>query len=93
MEETSSGLKAEMKPEDHCKIAQDEDEGGHSNKPGSSVDISEIAQEEDEQHSDKVVGVHAIKDHGQEHGRAGEHLQALLDLDNDTIGAFKICRS
>jgi hypothetical protein len=69
-------MKPKPSSEDHCKIAQDEDEGGHSDKSlSSTVDLSEIAQDEDEQqHSDKVVGVHASKDHGQGQGRAGEHV-------------------
>uniref|UniRef100_A0A0A9G0X3 Uncharacterized protein n=1 Tax=Arundo donax TaxID=35708 RepID=A0A0A9G0X3_ARUDO len=89
-EETSTLLKVEkknkLKPSssgDLGKIAQIEDE--HSDKKPSSEDLSKtIAQDEDEQHS--MLGVHAIEDHKQEQGgRAGECVQSLLDLDDDTI--------
>ncbi|CAL4897887.1 unnamed protein product [Urochloa decumbens] len=59
----------------HGKIAQDGD--GHSNQKTSSA-------VKDEQHSDKI-GVHAIEEHEQEQGSARGHVQALLNMDDETI--------
>ncbi|KAK8450688.1 hypothetical protein SEVIR_6G075600v4 [Setaria viridis] len=81
-EETSLLLKMDKKPESTCsrargKIAHDEHEDGQSDKkPCSAV--------EDEQHSGKI-GVHAIEEHKQEQGSARGDVQALLDMDDETI--------
>ncbi|RLN23869.1 uncharacterized protein C2845_PM07G21230 [Panicum miliaceum] len=81
-EETSLPLKMDKKQESTCsrecgKVAQDEDEDGQSDKkPCSAV--------ENQQHSGKI-GVHAIEEHKQEQGSARGHVQALHDMDDETI--------
>ncbi|CAN6336267.1 unnamed protein product [Urochloa humidicola] len=83
-------IKQNHEPEQSCsrdcgKIAQDEDEDGHSGKnPPSAI--------EDEQHSDKI-GVHAIEEHKQEQGNARAHVQALLNMDDETIAEKTWCFS
>uniref|UniRef100_K3YIM1 Uncharacterized protein n=1 Tax=Setaria italica TaxID=4555 RepID=K3YIM1_SETIT len=78
------------KPKSTCsrargKIAHDEHEDGQSDKkPCSAV--------EDEQHSGKI-GVHAIEEHKQEQGSARGDVQALLDMDDETIQEKILCLS
>lgn len=80
-EETASRVDEKPRPRfsgDCGKIAQNEDEDGHSDKSLSSL-------VEYEQHPDKV-GVHAtIEDHKQEQERARMNVQALLDMDSHKL--------
>nr|CAB3450348.1 unnamed protein product [Digitaria exilis] len=59
------------------KITQDDDEGGHSGKKTPPA-------VEDEHHSD-MTGVYAIEEHKQEQWSASGHVQALLDMDAETV--------
>lgn len=43
-----------------------------------------VAQDEDGQHLE-TISAHAVADHKPGIGRAGEHVQALLDMDDDAI--------
>ncbi|CAN6348430.1 unnamed protein product [Urochloa humidicola] len=76
-DETSLILMMDKEPKRSCfgdrgKIAQDEDEGGHSGKKTPAV--------EDEQYSDKIG-----QEHKQEQGSARGYVQALLNMDDETI--------
>ncbi|TVU49136.1 hypothetical protein EJB05_00430, partial [Eragrostis curvula] len=89
-EETSTRLKVEEEKKpipsssgDIGQIAQDEYE--HSGKKTICGDLGKmIAHDEDGRYSDKI-GAPAIEDHKQGRGGAGEHVQALLDMDDDTV--------
>ncbi|KAF8677842.1 hypothetical protein HU200_046434 [Digitaria exilis] len=51
-----------------------------------SQDCGKIAQDEDEGgHSGKKTGIDAIEEHKQEEGSASGHVQALLDMDAETV--------